>query len=347
MNVSTKHWGEIPKEPPGEEFVPDVTADIERSMNKFCLVEYEDDDSDNEKIERIVLPPMDPLMLYAISLHKYANDMTKMTELATDMDIIPPEDAAPPMPLMPEIELKHKRNNLNFIPKDFTPFSCGSEIEVPELGEAVVKEILTKCIVTMFAHIGFETSHQSVLDVLTDVLETFLQKICHKIVDAVIDEEEGHTSGFPNVIEKVLTEMEMGGVKGLNDYYQNRVVKYVNVLKRRCKELIDNYAVLLVPKSPSNSDKFSNVVRVKVEEDEDIIELDNPEVHFAAFYGETPSVLETGLQLLNSLEAEENLQSLEDTTEGDISSASPGVVSIPSETDICHLSPFTKKKRFK
>ncbi|KAJ8961024.1 hypothetical protein NQ314_006006 [Rhamnusium bicolor] len=45
-------------------------------------------------------------------------------------------------------------------------------------------------------------------------------------------------------------------------------------------------------------------VRVKVEEDDDVVELDNREVHFTAFEGET-SILETGYQLLNSLEAEE------------------------------------------
>lgn len=66
---------------------------------------------------------MDPLMLYAISLHKYTNDMTEMirvAELATEMNLIPPEDAAPPMPIMPEIHVKHQRNSLNYIPKDFT-----------------------------------------------------------------------------------------------------------------------------------------------------------------------------------------------------------------------------------
>nr|XP_023020905.1 uncharacterized protein LOC111509391 [Leptinotarsa decemlineata] len=152
----SKHWGEIPRLIPNDIFIPDVSGDIERSMDKFCLAEY-DDDSEKGTIERIVLPPMDPLMLYAISLHKYANDMRKMTELATEMNIIPSEDAAPPMPIMPEFELKHKRNNLNYIPKDFTSFSCGSEIDIPELSEAVVKEILPKCIVTMFAHIGFES----------------------------------------------------------------------------------------------------------------------------------------------------------------------------------------------
>lgn len=46
------------------------------------------------------------------------------------------------------------------------------------------------------------------------------------------------------------------------------------------------------------------VVRVKVEDDKDIMEIHNSEVHFASLDGET-SLLETGYQLLNSLEAEE------------------------------------------
>ncbi|CAG9817993.1 unnamed protein product [Phaedon cochleariae] len=153
--MTTQHWGEIPIGPKTDIFVPDVSADIELSMNKNCLDEYQED-KDSEKVESIVLPPMDPLMMYAISLHKYANDMTKLTELATDMNLIPPEDAAPPMPIMPKIELRHKRNKLNYIPKDFTAFSCGLEVDIPELSEAVLKQILTKCVVTMFAHIGFE-----------------------------------------------------------------------------------------------------------------------------------------------------------------------------------------------
>lgn len=38
--------------------------------------------------------------------------------------------------------------------------------------------------------------------------------------------------------------MGMGGIKGLNDYYQNRVIKYINVLQKRCKELNNHYASL-------------------------------------------------------------------------------------------------------
>ncbi|XP_018575797.1 uncharacterized protein LOC108914455 [Anoplophora glabripennis] len=345
--MSVKYWGEIPKEPTNSFITPNVTADIERSMDKFCLAEYKDD-SDMLKTEELVLPPMDPLVLYSISLHKYANDMTEMirvAELATETNLIPPKDAAPPMPVRPEIDIRHKRNNLNYMPKDCTPFTCGWDVEIPELSEIVVKKLLSKSVATLFAHVGFETTHQSVMDVLTDVLESFFQKFCHKFVEVVDDEEKGKNTGFPHVIEKVLVETGMGGVKGLDDYYSNRVVKYVSVLQKRCEELNDHYVLLLIPKSNSPIDKFSKIVRVKVEEDKDIMEIHNSEVHFASLEGE-PSLLETGYQLLNSLEAEENLQSL-DATEEDMATAALGAVSIPSETEMCSLSPFAKKKRFK
>lgn len=62
------------------------------------------------------LPSMDPIMLYAISLHKYANDMTEMIKVAdvvAETNLIPP--AAPPMPSPPEINFR--KNTLNYAPK--------------------------------------------------------------------------------------------------------------------------------------------------------------------------------------------------------------------------------------
>lgn len=60
---------------------------------------------------------MDPIMLYAISLHKHANDMTEMIKVAdvvAETNLIPP--AAPPMPVAPQII--SKKNILNYVPKD-------------------------------------------------------------------------------------------------------------------------------------------------------------------------------------------------------------------------------------
>lgn len=51
--MSVSHWGGIPKESDSNFVVPDVTADIERSMDKFCLAEYKDD-SDVLKTEEIM-----------------------------------------------------------------------------------------------------------------------------------------------------------------------------------------------------------------------------------------------------------------------------------------------------
>ncbi|KAJ8917099.1 hypothetical protein NQ315_012589 [Exocentrus adspersus] len=79
--MSGPHWGEIPKPPVSDFFLPDVTADIERSMDKFCLSEY-NDDTDAPKTDKLLLSPMDPLMIYSISLHKYMNDMTEMIRVA-------------------------------------------------------------------------------------------------------------------------------------------------------------------------------------------------------------------------------------------------------------------------
>lgn len=62
-------------------------------------------------------------MLYAISLHKYANDITEMirvAELAIELNLIPPDDVIPPLPAIPGIPCRHVRNNLNYIPKQFT-----------------------------------------------------------------------------------------------------------------------------------------------------------------------------------------------------------------------------------
>ncbi|XP_060525948.1 uncharacterized protein LOC132701784 [Cylas formicarius] len=247
--MSGTHWGEIPKIPIDDFFIPDVTADIESSMSECCLSEYEGE-TENTYQEDITLPPMDPVMMYAIALHKYAANMTEMikvAEVAIESKIIPP-DTRPVIPKMPKIEFKHKPNPLNFIPPDME--QTNEDIKIPELSEVVVKKILAKCIATMFAHIGFESSFQSVLDILIDMLEKFYLKVCGRFVQALDEEESLKTGGFPNALERVLVESGLGGVKGLNDYYQCRVLKYVNVLQRRCKELDNYYSQLLAPRGP-------------------------------------------------------------------------------------------------
>ncbi|VEN59874.1 unnamed protein product [Callosobruchus maculatus] len=294
--MSSKHWGEI--EELENDTIPDITADIQRSMDKCCLEKF-DDDCDKEHTEHIILPPQDSQVLYTISLHKYVDNMTEMirvAELATEMNVKPAEDAVPPMPIKIKKECSHKRNSLNYVPKDFTPFSCGLDTEYPELSEAIVKDLLAKSIATLFVHIGYETTHQSVLDLLVDIVEQFFKTICLKITKSVEDEDKGNISSFPNIVEKVLTETGLGGIRGLNDYYQNRIVKYATVMEARCKDLIDHYSTMLIPRNDSGCD---NKIRIKGEDASEVIEVYNPEGHFTL--DSDTQVLESALQLLNLL----------------------------------------------
>ncbi|XP_015839593.1 STAGA complex 65 subunit gamma isoform X2 [Tribolium castaneum] len=312
-----KYWEESRMEGPREQ-VPDVTADIELSMNKFFLNNLEENEN-IIKTEKITVPPLNPLILYSIALHQQANnisEMIKQNESAKSTEKV--DFHTPEFANSENLTIKH---NLNFSKNDFVD----QDVEVNELSKTIVRKVLTKAIATLFAHIGYETCQQSALDVLTDVLHEFYRKITSHVKIALEDQEKNR-SGFPHVMERVLTEMGMGGIKGLNDYYQSRVIKYVSVLENRCQQLCDDYNASLLPRPPSPVDKINKVVRVKVEE-EDVVEVENPEVHFSTMDGDVNfSILEPGYQLLKSLdnlEAETNSQGMTDSVENITVSESP------------------------
>lgn len=67
------------------------------------------------------LESIDPMMLHAIKLHNYHNDlMDKVQIAASTMEPSSSTSTVPPVPEMPEIPKKHAKNSLNFIPKEFT-----------------------------------------------------------------------------------------------------------------------------------------------------------------------------------------------------------------------------------
>lgn len=52
-------------------------------------------------------------------------------------------------------------------------------------------------------------------------------------------------------------DLGLNGIKGLHDYYETRVVKYVNILYKRCEDLSIRYEKLLEPKAVPQSDKIN------------------------------------------------------------------------------------------
>lgn len=56
MNISraNKLWGEIEEDQKQEHYVTDVSEAIVKSMNKFCLAEFDRDENDSQKIEQLL-----------------------------------------------------------------------------------------------------------------------------------------------------------------------------------------------------------------------------------------------------------------------------------------------------
>lgn len=54
MNTSIKHWGEPISTSNEQQQTIDVSADIEKSMNKFCLAEFDTDSNDGQKLDHIL-----------------------------------------------------------------------------------------------------------------------------------------------------------------------------------------------------------------------------------------------------------------------------------------------------
>ncbi|XP_030755711.1 uncharacterized protein LOC115882033 [Sitophilus oryzae] len=268
VTKGTSYWGEIPMNT-SELPVWDVSEDIERSMDPNCLDPYHSDEEDPVQVDNLVLPAMDPMVLLAIQLHKWKNDMIEITalaELASRNNLIPSADAVPPKPEMPAIQSKLKTNILNYMEASTSLESLRDEVEIPQISHPIVRNILVKCVATLTAHIGFETTHQSVLDILVDVLEQFFIKFCDRFTTALNEEETLDSGGFPNTLERVLVDLGLGGAKGLHDFYQSRVIKYVNVLQKRCKELDDTYDKFLMGENEpatSESDDLEESVLVE------------------------------------------------------------------------------------
>ncbi|CAG9772515.1 unnamed protein product [Ceutorhynchus assimilis] len=290
-------WGSIPEENSSEyEYVlPDVSEDIKQSMQADCLDKYPDE-ADVVQIIETTLPPLDPLIMYSIQLHKWMKNMTEtihLTEIANEGNLVMAEDAKVPIPEMPEVKFMSHQHQWSFMPR--LPLKVARiELDIPELSDAMVKQMLPKSIAVMLAHIGFEETNKSILDILVDVLEQFLLKISNRFVEALNEEESLGTTGFPNIIERVLVEIGFGGCKGLQDYYQTRVIKYMKVLQNRCQELDNHYSSLVLKKSDSPVGEFGTWFNIKVKKE------DRKEGEEGG-YGES-DLITTEYQLLSNLE---------------------------------------------
>ncbi|XP_071442162.1 STAGA complex 65 subunit gamma isoform X2 [Hetaerina americana] len=216
----------------------------------------------------------------------------------------------PEPPLFPDGPKKSSKLTVNYpfryLEKEHSEFSEGVGIPPVTLSPAVARQVLRKVIATLLAHIGFETTTASVLEVLCDICSEYLQKMTKLMRVAADREAMTGTSGFPDIMERVFHEMGIGSVCSMHSFYQSRVIMYHARMVHTCQLLDEEYQTL----RRSLCKDEESLLRAKIDEDEDNV----PEIHFPA-YGEgegdvgmlQPS-LETGFQMLQSLEQESQAQ---------------------------------------
>ncbi|XP_040563544.1 STAGA complex 65 subunit gamma [Lepeophtheirus salmonis] len=158
------------------------------------------------------------------------------------------------------------------------------------------RQMLHKSVATICAFVGYETASLGALDLLTDVVAEYLRTFTKLLRDSR-DREclYEQSMGFPDSLERICYDMNIGSVLQIQRYYEDSVIKYYkNILKEWKKR-----------KTASSSS--STTILVGSNSAEIILgEDDIPEIHFPS--GEectgdhaTPQY-ETGLQVLQSLE---------------------------------------------
>ncbi|CAG0890789.1 unnamed protein product [Darwinula stevensoni] len=175
----------------------------------------------------------------------------------------------------------------------------------PELTPAVARQILRKSVATIMAHLGYEESPESILDLMTDVAHDYLSKFTRLLRLSTDRELMSLSAGFPEPLERVMYEMGMGSMKNLQMFYIDRVVKYHRNCINKAKDLWNQYMDLTGAPPPKTSLTIDTNTSIAGTEEE-FPEIQFPEVPSGLLsdvpFGEGSLQMETGLQVLQNLE---------------------------------------------
>jgi len=131
----------------------------------------------------------------------------------------------------------------------------------PTLTNTTCRQLARKSVITLIAHAGFDNAADSAVDVLTDMLQSYLHQLTSNLADGRDAEMTLGGSNFPDILEKVFTEMGVGSAKSLLRFYDADVVKQHETLQRQADALAAQYRAMTSGEVSSSSQD----VRVKTE----------------------------------------------------------------------------------
>lgn len=322
-----KLWGELDEELCDETILQNVNFNpiIELGMQNIPEIPI------TVKSAPIELPKPN-LITHTIQLHAYSRQLSailEQTENAIFEGARLDPMSLPTMPPEPDLKLEHEATPpINFLRKQYCDFSLGRGPVILPFTPESHKRALKQCAAIAIGHVGVSTCTDTAMNAVADALDFYMTNMC-KLLRTVVDREaSGLKSGYPDVISKVFADLNVGN---LHEFYENRVVRYHNMIKNKCERLRMQCESLAITD-----------ITPQLKLEEEVPELHFPAVLDGAF---TPS-LEPGFQMLHSLEQEQlqGLDLLDGVTTDDIKIESMEF----SQSDTVKLpllSPSSKKKK--
>ncbi|KAL7303282.1 hypothetical protein TKK_0004476 [Trichogramma kaykai] len=309
MNSSPKKrensrlWGELPPKETAEDNDPEqenaikevFSSDVVEGIWRQVMDEYNSSDCDyqnHKQSEFIQLPAGNSHVLNTVHLQEQIKLMDEGTVL-NNLTVIEDEN-----------EQSASQNNHSFsIPNSDQKTKLKNQPPGPHLKPSTVQSLLQHSVITLLAHIGFDKASDHAINTLSDIADHFLRKIGLLLKKA--SEETNY--GFPDALQKVLVESNIGGIAALYEHYEEFVLKHEKYVKKMAERKLEEQKQLELNISKTSMDineatnnlqfdelgEFGNVYK-----EIPTLQLLDPEMGF-------PPSLDAGFQMLHSLEQDE------------------------------------------
>ncbi|KAI5755456.1 hypothetical protein M8J77_016978 [Diaphorina citri] len=179
----------------------------------------------------------------------------------------------------------------------------------------IMLKLLTKSVLTLLSHTGFDDTTGSAVSVLTEVVDDYFTKFLSTLRDNTDNFFTPSSDiGFVDPMEATYQQMGIGSILVISDYYQNMVIGQRIRAKNRIIELYEELKDLY-DASKKFSSYASNIVHIHStgpgDSMKDVTEeyLNIPELHLSSQKGENfDAVVAAGLSMLESMESLESVE---------------------------------------
>ncbi|XP_068608460.1 STAGA complex 65 subunit gamma [Brachionichthys hirsutus] len=259
-----RYWGEIP----GPAGVPPSRSSFDLLQREFRSVEMQDPPLHQPSAQRprpttMLDIPSEPcsLTIHTVQLCQHARRLrgllaqgqssseggNRQEEADASLPLRPPTPPAVPDDLLP-VDSKAPRQPFQLRHSNpESDFYKGKGEPVTELSWPSCRQLLYQSVATVLAHAGFESSQESVLETLTDLVHEHYLRITRLLRVAVDREARVGTSPFPDVVEQVFHEVGIGSVLALQRFWQVRIKDYHSYMLQVSKDLSEEYERLVNP----------------------------------------------------------------------------------------------------